>query len=93
MLILIVLEQTCLRQQRVHKLKPERQLSRFFLRFFISENRYLCQLYYTYIIICLGKNYICNDNRNNNIPLCGECLNGYSPAFGTNKCVKCNKNN
>eukprot|EP01084_Bolivina_argentea_P292983 503838_1 len=38
------------------------------------------------------NNNICAKNRNVSTKLCSDCLNGYSMAFGSRECVKCDDN-
>ena len=36
---------------------------------------------------------LCGVNRDPYTPLCGSCIEGYSEAFGTSGCKKCEGNN
>eukprot|EP01084_Bolivina_argentea_P169061 293090_1 len=35
---------------------------------------------------------LCSQNRDNDIPLCGGCFDGYSETYGSNGCKKCSDN-
>eukprot|EP01084_Bolivina_argentea_P160436 279377_1 len=52
---------------------------------------YCCQLQSRCHVIN-DNNMLCANNRDVNTPLCGQCLDGYSEAYGTTDCIKCNTN-